>query len=98
MAKRLLAESTADWRASPKTASEFVSMPTANFTMTTTILATRIPPRTRRTPDDLSRAFVPRGMVEVGKSRFQSLEPEWHPRPRSPRDPRRLRPPGEGHP
>src|SRR5215208_6012083 len=66
MAKRLLAESTDDWRASPKTARELVFTPTANFTMTTTILASRMPPRTRRTRDDFSPESAPLGMVEVG--------------------------------
>src|SRR4051794_33703651 len=74
MAKRLFAASTDDWRASPKTASELVWIPTLNFTITTMMLATRMPPRTRRTPDDFSRESTTLGMVEVGKSRVESLE------------------------
>src|SRR5215210_3570892 len=66
MPKILLAESTDDWRASPKTASELVSNPTKNLTTTTTRLARKIPPSTRRTPDDFSRESATLGMVEVG--------------------------------
>jgi hypothetical protein len=36
---------------------------------TTTRLATRMPPSTRRTQDDFSRESATLGMVEVGKSR-----------------------------
>src|SRR5215212_4836296 len=71
MANRLFAESTEDWRASPNTARELVLTPTTNFTMTTTMLASRIPPRTRRTPDDFCRESAPLGMVQVGQRRAE---------------------------